>query len=126
MPSAERSKQPTSSTGPKRFFIARTIRKPGVAVALEVEHHVDEVLEHPRAGDRAVLGDVADEHRGDVAGLGHPDQGGRDLLDLGDAAGHALDVGGADGLDRVDDQQRGPDLPRCGSSTAPRSVSAAR
>ena len=26
MPSAERSKQPTSSTGPKRFFIARTIR----------------------------------------------------------------------------------------------------
>ena len=27
MPSGPRSKQPTSSTGPKRFFIARTIRK---------------------------------------------------------------------------------------------------
>ena len=27
MPSLDRSKQPTSSTGPKRFFIARTIRK---------------------------------------------------------------------------------------------------
>ena len=35
--------------------------EPGVAVALEVEHHVDDVLEHPRAGDRAVLGDVADD-----------------------------------------------------------------
>ena len=27
MPSLDRSKQPTSSTGPKRFFIARSIRK---------------------------------------------------------------------------------------------------
>ena len=35
--------------------------EPGVAVALEVEHDVDEVLEHARAGDRAVLGDVADD-----------------------------------------------------------------
>ena len=61
--------------------------EPGVAVALEVQHHVDEVLEHPRTGDGAVLGHVADEHGGDVAGLGDPDQRGRDLLDLGDAAG---------------------------------------
>ena len=105
MPPADRSKQPTSSTGPKRFFIARTIRKPGVAVALEVEHHVDEVLEDPRAGDRAVLGHVADDHRGDVARLGHPDQRGRDLLDLGDTPGDALDARRADGLHRVDDQQ---------------------
>ena len=82
----------------------------GVAVALEVEDDVDEVLEHARAGDRAVLGHVADEHRGDVAGLGDPDQRGRDLLDLGDAAGHAVDAGGADGLHGVDHQQRRPDL----------------
>ena len=34
--------------------------QPGAALALEVQHHVDEVLEHPRAGDAAVLGDVAD------------------------------------------------------------------
>ena len=100
--------------------------EPGVAVALEVEHHVDEVLEHPRAGDRAVLGDVADHDRGDVAGLGHPDQRGRDLLDLGDAAGHAVDVGGADGLHGVDDQQRRAGPASMWVSTAPRSVSAAR
>ena len=78
----------------------------GVAVALEVEDHVDEVLEHPRAGDRPVLGDVADDHGGDVAGLGDADQRGGDLLDLGDATGDAVDARGADRLDRVDDQQR--------------------
>ena len=32
-----------------------------VAIALELEHAVDEVLEHARAGDRAVLRHVADE-----------------------------------------------------------------
>ena len=32
------------------------------AVALEVEHRVDEVLEHARAGERTLLGDVADQH----------------------------------------------------------------
>ena len=40
-----------------------------VPVALEVQHHVDEVLEQPRAGDRAVLGDVADEDGRDAAVL---------------------------------------------------------
>ena len=84
--------------------------QPGGALALEVEHHVDEVLEHPGAGDAAVLGDVADDHQGDVAQLGHPDQRRRDLLDLGDPAGHAVDVAGADGLHRVDDEQGRLDL----------------
>ena len=41
-----------------------------VAVALELEHAVDEMLEHARAGDRAVLGHVADEEGGDVRLLG--------------------------------------------------------
>ena len=31
-------------------------------VALEIEHRVDHVLDHARAGDLPVLGDVADEH----------------------------------------------------------------
>ena len=31
------------------------------ALALQVEHRVDHVLEHLRAGDRALLGDVADQ-----------------------------------------------------------------
>ena len=30
-------------------------------IALEVEHGVDDVLEHARTGDRAFLGHVADE-----------------------------------------------------------------
>ena len=38
-----------------------------VAVALERQHRVDDVLEDARPGQRAVLGDVADEHDGDVA-----------------------------------------------------------
>ena len=37
-----------------------------VPVALELEHAVDEVLEHPRAGDRAVLRHVADEEERDA------------------------------------------------------------
>ena len=40
------------------------------AVALEVEHRVDQVLEHARAGERALLGDVADEEARDAARLG--------------------------------------------------------
>ena len=32
------------------------------AIALEEEHHVDQVLEHARAGERALLRDVADQH----------------------------------------------------------------
>ena len=42
-------------------------------------------------------------------GLGHPDERGGHLAHLGDAAGRAVDVGRGDGLDRVDDQQSGPD-----------------
>ena len=33
-----------------------------VPVALQVEHGVDHVLQHARSGDRAFLGDMADEH----------------------------------------------------------------
>ena len=56
--------------------------QPGVPVALELHDDVDEVLEHPRPGDRAVLGDVPDEQGGDAARLGHLDQRGGDLADL--------------------------------------------
>ena len=37
-----------------------------VAVAFEREHGVDDVLEHARPRERAVLGDVTDEHRRDA------------------------------------------------------------
>ncbi len=41
-----------------------------VAVALELEHAVDEVLEDARPGDRALLRHVADEEGGDPLLLG--------------------------------------------------------
>ena len=44
--------------------------QPGVPVTLELHDDVDEVLQDPGAGDRAVLGDVADEEGGHAAGLG--------------------------------------------------------
>ena len=53
-----------------------------VAVALELEHAVDEVLEHARAGDRAVLGHVADEDRRDARLLRDAQQPGRRLAHL--------------------------------------------
>ena len=38
-----------------------------VPIALEGEHRVDHVLEHARAGQATLLGDVADEQDGDAA-----------------------------------------------------------
>ncbi len=77
------------------------------AVTLEVQHDVDEVLQRPRTGDGAVLGDVADEQHGDAGGLGRHRECGGDGADLGDAAGDAVDLGGRHGLHRVHDDQRG-------------------
>ncbi len=53
-----------------------------VAIALELEHAVDEVLENARAGDRAVLRHVPDEEHGDARLLGHAQQAGRGLSHL--------------------------------------------
>ena len=79
--------------------------QPRVAFAFELADHVHEVLQQPGPGDGAVLGHVANQQRGHVAALGRGDQGGRDLAHLGDAAGAAFDVGAAQGLHGVHDQQ---------------------
>ena len=79
--------------------------QPGVAVPFEVQHHVDKVLERTRAGDRAVLGDVANEDRRHRAILGDRREHRGDLPDLGNAARDAVDAGGRDRLHRIDDQQ---------------------
>ena len=91
--------------GPNRFLVARTRRSVLCWSPSKVEHDVDQVLEQPRAGDRAVLGDVADQHRRDAALLGDPDEGVGDLAHLGDAACGAVDLGWRDGLHRVEDEQ---------------------
>ncbi len=87
MPASPISKTPTSSVEPNRFFVARSEPERGVALALEGEHRVDEVLERLRPGERAVLRDVPDEDDRDPLPLGelHQPQGG--LADLADAPG---------------------------------------
>ena len=54
-----------------------------VAVALELEHAVDEVLEHAWPGDRAVLGDVPDEDRRHASALRDSQKAARGLTYLG-------------------------------------------
>src|SRR5881409_647766 len=77
------------------------------AVALEVEDGVDQVLEHARAGERALLGHVADEKAGDTARLRARDQQRRRLAHLSHAAGRGAERAGVQRLDRVDDDGGG-------------------
>ena len=72
-------------------------------IALEVEHGVDDVLEHARAGDRALLRHVADEQHDHAALLGESRQLRRAFAHLRDAAGRRRERFRVDGLDRVDD-----------------------
>ena len=48
--------------------------KPAAQVAFEVQYGIHHVLEHPGAGQRALLGYVADENRGHALLFGEPDQ----------------------------------------------------
>ncbi len=78
-----------------------------LALALELQHAVDEVLEHPRAGERALLRDVADEQHGRARRLrdAHDPRG--DLADLPDRAGRAGQLRRVQGLHGVDDADVG-------------------
>ena len=77
-----------------------------VALALERQHGVDDVLEQAGTGERAVLGDVADEHDRHAAPLGVDDQGLGALAHLDDRPGARRELRVGDGLDAVDDDQR--------------------
>ena len=44
------------------------------AIAFEIEHRIDHVLDDARAGDLAILGDMADQHHGGALLLGIADQ----------------------------------------------------
>ena len=74
-------------------------------LAVEVQHDIDEMFEHARPGDRAVLGDVPDDQSGDAALLRDRDERGRDGAHLGYRARGAVDRAGRNGLYRVDDEQ---------------------
>ena len=75
-------------------------------LALEIEHRVDDVLERLRAGEIAVLRDVADEKGRDVLPLRGEQQLRCGLAHLADAAGRRLELEREDGLDRIDDDER--------------------
>ena len=77
------------------------------AVAFEIQHRVDHVLQHARTGDGAVLGDVADQHQREFARLGELDQLEAGGAHLRHRAGRAVDRVEPHGLDRVDHHQRG-------------------
>ena len=79
-----------------------------VALAFEVEHGVDDVLEGLGTGEAAVLRDVTDEERRDVVPLGGEEKLRRRLADLADAAGRRLELQREHGLHRVDDEQPRP------------------
>ncbi len=77
------------------------------ALALEVQHRVDDVLEHLRPRDRAFLRDVADQKPRGAGRLGELQKLARRLAHLADRAGRGGEVGGEHRLDRVDDDDVG-------------------
>ena len=79
-----------------------------VAVALELQHAVDEMLEHAWARDRAVLRHVPDEDRRDAELLRRAHQPRRSLAHLRNRAGRRADLGRIQRLHRVDHADVGP------------------
>ena len=102
------AKTPSSFTAPKRFFTARTRRKLECGIAFEVEHRVDDVLEHARPGDGAFLGHVADHEQRRARALGVARELRRALAHLRDRARRRLQRLGPDRLDRVDHRDARP------------------
>ena len=74
-----------------------------LALALEEQHAIDEVLEDPRARDRPLLGHVTDEDQGGAVALADLHQGVGGLAHLRHRARGARQLGGVQRLDRVDD-----------------------
>ena len=77
-----------------------------LALALELQHAVDQVLEGPRARQRALLGHVPDQQHRHVEALGDVHQPGCGLPHRCDAAGGRL--ADREGLDRIDHAHRRP------------------
>ena len=64
-PDAVMAKKPSSLTGAEAILGGAHDAVTAAGLALEIQHRIDQVLEQARAGDRALLRDVADDdHRG--------------------------------------------------------------
>src|SRR4029450_9257439 len=73
-----------------------------MAIAAEGEHRVDGVLEHARAGELALFGDMAHEHRGGASALRDLDELLRAAANLRDGARRRAELRVVRGLNRVD------------------------
>ena len=101
-PSSLMTKKPISFAAPKRFLTARTMRKRLPTIAFEVQHGVDHVLEHARPCERALLRDVADQQRRNVARLREPRELRGALAHLAHGARRRLQLLAEQRLDRID------------------------
>ena len=79
-------------------------------ITLEVEDRIDHVLEHTRAGERALLGHMPDEEAGRSGLLRERDEAARRLAHLPDAPRCRRELGAEDSLDGIDYDQPGPAL----------------
>jgi hypothetical protein len=77
-----------------------------MTLTFEREHGVDDVLEHPRPGERALLRDVTDQHDRERALLGQRHELVRASSDLHHRTGRGTEQRIVHGLDRVDDDDR--------------------
>ena len=77
-----------------------------MALAFEVEHGVDDMLERLGTGEAAVFRDVPDQERRDVVALRGKQELRRRFAHLADAAGRRLKLQREHRLHRVDDDQR--------------------
>ena len=74
-------------------------------LAFQVEHGVDNMLQHPRSGDGAFLGDVPDQEHGHTAAFRQFTQARRAFAHLRDRTGCRFHLGQGHGLDRVYDHE---------------------
>jgi hypothetical protein len=88
--------------------------KTGMRVTLEIQHGIDHVLQHARAGQAAFLGDVADQDHAGAGLLGEARQLRRAFAHLRHRAGGRLQRVRPDGLDRVDHRDCGAQLDQGG------------
>ena len=82
----------------------------GISLALEIEHSIDDMLEHTRTCKRAVLRDMTDDKSGDAIRLCYAKKFNGTFPHLGDTARRALDIRSKEGLNRIDDEEVGLDV----------------
>src|SRR5262245_61907804 len=79
-----------------------------VPFAFEIEDRVDDVLEHLGPGETAVLGHVSDDEHRHVLTFCREQDLRRCFAHLANTTWRRLHLQREDGLDRIDDEERGP------------------